>query len=52
MQGISRLALVFEQLSVAAMAVAVVHTLEAASKQPSITKFAAALFFVIAGDRP
>jgi hypothetical protein len=49
LQGISRLSLVFQQFSVAAMAVAVVHTLQAASQYPGITKFAAALFFAVAG---
>jgi uncharacterized membrane protein YqjE len=49
MQGISRLGLVFQQFGIAALAVAVVHTLEAAARYPPITKVAAALFFALAG---
>ena len=41
--------MVFTQFGVAALAVAVVHLLEAAAKPPPITKIAAALFFAIAG---
>lgn len=41
--------MVFTQFGVAALAVAVVHILEAASRHPPITKVAAALFFAIAG---
>ncbi|KAK9915271.1 hypothetical protein WJX75_006915 [Coccomyxa subellipsoidea] len=50
-QGISRLSLVFQQFAIAALAVAVVHTLEAAARHPPITKVAASLFFAIAGVR-
>lgn len=49
-QGLSRLTMVFTQFGVAALAVAVVHVLEAASRHPPITKVAAALFFAIAGE--
>jgi hypothetical protein len=42
--------MVFTQFGVAALAVAVVHILEAASRHPPITKLAAALFFAIAGE--
>lgn len=42
--------MVFTQFGVAALAVAVVHILEAASRHPPITKVAAALFFAIAGE--
>lgn len=51
-QGVSRLSLVFQQFAVAALAVAVVHTLEAAARHPPITKVAASLFFAIAGAIP
>ena len=42
--------MVFTQFGVAALAVAVVHLLEAAAKHPPMTKVAAALFFAIAGE--
>ena len=48
-QGLSRLSMVFTQLGVAALAVGVVHILEAASRHPPMTKVAASLFFAIAG---
>ncbi len=41
--------MVFTQFGVAALAVGVVHLLEAAAKHPPMTKVAAALFFAIAG---
>ena len=48
-QGLSRLSMVFTQFGVAALAVGVVHILEAASRHPPMTKVAASLFFAIAG---
>ncbi len=44
--------MVFTQFGVAALAVGVVHLLEAAAKHPPMTKVAAALFFAIAGVHP
>ena len=41
--------MVFTQFGVAALAVGVVHILEAASRHPPMTKVAASLFFAIAG---
>ena len=49
MQGIGRLTLAFQQLAVAAMSISAIHTLQAATVHPPITRLAAGLFFMVGG---
>ena len=51
-QGVGRLTLSFQQLAVAAMSIGAIHTLQAASVHPPITKIAAGLFFLVGGAAP
>lgn len=51
-QGVGRLTLSFQQLAVAAMSIGAIHTLQAASVHPPITKIAAGLFFLVGGATP
>ncbi len=52
LQGIGRLTLSFQQLAVAAMSIGAIHTLQAASVHPPITRLASGLFFLVGGGPP
>jgi hypothetical protein len=48
-QGVSRLALIFQQLSIGSVAVSTVTGLEAAAKYPPLVVGTSSVFFLIAG---